>query len=250
MQTINESLEHIQEDDENVAETPLKENTIPYSIQSQHSIVRSDVLKELPVIDETEELGSVTKQTELSKSSSSSSICSKKSKKRSSKVQKIEVESVVITALKEWLTIESYIFLFGEKKIKEIFDEKKLSEYFDKLNIAELKREQQMKYMEICKRLHLQEMADEKFDNALLGDTKLKPVPDYQKLKAQNKELSIKVKCFYSGVLQEREDRNFPTKDKDKENSEGEPSPVLPLVDITSQTALRRKIFLASINKS
>lgn len=250
MQTINETVEHIQEDEENIVVSPLKQSTTSSCSVSQHCIVKLNVLKELPVIDETEELDSVVRQTEVLKSSSTSSVGSKKSKKRSTKVQKIEVESLVKTALKEWLTIDSYIFLFGEEKIKEIFDEKKLSDYFDKLNIAELKREQQMKYMEICKRLHLQEMADEKFDNALLGNSKLKPMPDYQKLKAENKELTIKVKCFYSGVLQEKEDRNFPSRDKEKENSANERPEVLPLVDITSQTALRRKIFLSSINKS
>lgn len=252
MQTINESVEQIQEDEESSVESQEKENTTISGNESQQYRANPERLKDLPVIDEIEELEVVDRQAEVLKSSSTSSIGSKKTRKRSSKVQKIDLESLVKTALKEWLTIESYIFLFGEKKIKEIFDEKKLSDYFDKLNIAELKREQQIKYMEICKRLHLQEMADEKFDNSLLGNTKLKAVPDYQKLKAENKELSIRVKCFYSGVLQEREDQNFPTKDNnnDKENRVGEQTAVLPLVDVNSQTALRRKIFLTSINKS
>lgn len=254
MQTINESVEQIQEDEEEITESVEKRNATMSCTNNQQGISQPIRLKDLPVIEETDELETTSKQTEIQRSTSASSVSSngKKIKKRNSKVQKIDVESLIKTALKEWLTIESYIFLFGEKKIKEILDEKKLSDYFDKLNIAELKREQQIKYMEICKRLHLQEMADEKFDNALIGNTKMMPLPDYQKLKAENKELSIKVKCFYTGVLQEREDQNFPTQKKtqDKGNGEDEPPAVLPLVDINSQNALRRKIFLSSINKS
>lgn len=251
MQTINESVEQVKDDE--ITESVEKENAATSCSNNQQGISHPNSLTDLPVIEETDELETTNKQMEIQKSSSASSVSSngKKLKRRSLKVQKIDVESLIKTALKEWLTIETYIFLFGEKKIKEILDEKKLSDYFDKLNIAELKREQQIKYMEICKRLHLQEMADEKFDNALIGNSKLMPLPDYQKLKAENKELSIKVKCFYTGVLQER-DQNFPTQKKtqDKGNSEDEPPAVLPLVDINSQTALRRKIFLSSINRS
>lgn len=250
MQTINENSEQLQEDEEQPNHLLQKENT-PSSAESS----KSYRIKDLPIIEETDELETTCRTPEPSKIvlASSMSVNIKKSKKRSIKVQKIDVESLVKSSLKEWLTIESYIFLFGEEKVKEILDGEKLSAYFDKLNIVELKREQQIKYMEICKRLHLQDMADEKFDNSLLGSSKLKPVPDYQKLKAENKELSIKVRCFYSGVLHEKDDPNFPRKSHnstDKENIEDEPPAVLPLVDIKSQTALRRKIFLASINKS
>lgn len=85
----------------------------------------------------------------------------------------------------------------------------------------------------------------------VLGNEKLKPVPDYSKLKVENKELSIKVKCFYSGVMQERDDPNFPPKlNKKEEIDPAESKTFLPLVDVNSQNALRRKIFLSSINKS
>lgn len=252
MQTINESVEQFHEDDEEKLQLSQKEN-VASSSKDQHSInLEISRTKDLPVIDETDELKTSSKVQEIWKSTSSS-IGSKDRnvKKRSSKDQKVDVESVIKTVLKEWLTIESYIFLFGEEKIKEVLDEKKLSDYFDKLNIAELKREQQIKYLEICKRLHLQEMADEKFDKAFLGNTKIMPLPDYQKLKTENKELSIKVKCFYTGVLQER-DHNYHMKNSKEynENKEDEPPAVLPLVDVNSQTALRRKILLSSITKS
>lgn len=187
------------------------------------------------------------------KENSDSPTKPKKQKKKSSKSSKQDLKQILRRVLREWITLETYIFLYGEAKVKEILDEKKLSDYFEKLNVAELQRNQQAKYMDICRKLQLQEMADEKFDSALLGNTKLKPVPDYKKLKQESKDLDVKVKSFYSGVLYEREDPNFPTKVNKKEeesNKDEEPPVVLPLADVNSQNALRRKIFLTSLNRS
>lgn len=254
MQTINENIEQIQEDEEEFSLSSLKQHNTSFCSKERNETPHPSRHKDLPVIEETDEIETNCRSTETFNSMSTSGRSSnlKKPKKRTTKTQKIDIESLIKRSIKEWFTIESYIFIFGEEKIKEILNEKKLGDYFNKLNIAELKREQQIRYMEICKRLHLQEMADEKFDKALLGNSKLMPVPDYQKLKEESKELSIKVKSFYSGVLQEKEDNNFPTKKlcKEAEISLDEPPAVLPLVDANSQTALRRKIFLTSINKS
>ncbi|KAJ8951280.1 hypothetical protein NQ318_008183 [Aromia moschata] len=150
----------------------------------------------------------------------------KQKKKQTTK--EVDAELLIRKVLKEWLTLESYIFIHGESK-----------------------KDQQIKYMQICKRLQLQEMADEKFDSALIGDAKLKPLPDYKQLKEGNKDLTLKVKCFYSGILHEKEDSNFPTKANksgEADDEEGPPA-VLPLVDVGAQNALRRKVFLTSINK-
>jgi len=111
--------------------------------------------------------------------------------KLSSKV--LEVENVIKNALDSWVTLETCIFIHGEDRVKEVLDEKKLSDCFEKLHIEQLHIEQQMKYMEICKRLQLQELAEEKFDNALTGDQKLQPLPDYTRLKKDTKELKLKV---------------------------------------------------------
>lgn len=150
--------------------------------------------------------------------------------------------------LKQWLTIETYIFLHGETRVKEILTERKLAEYFEKLRITDLETVQQLKYMQICKRLHLQELAEEKFDKSVIG-SKLQPLPDYKKLKEDGRELNLKVKSFYCGVLYEKEDSNFPMKPSKKDEEDAGSSVVLPMVDSSSQVALRRKVFMNSISK-
>ncbi|XP_018572892.1 RNA polymerase II subunit B1 CTD phosphatase Rpap2 [Anoplophora glabripennis] len=251
MQTIAENSEQVEEE-ETIAEKPLslnKNNSKCNIKKFEHS----NSLSTLPVIDENEEKFEKTELDEnIRKNVEPVKSFSKKSKKKGTKSQKMDIEFLINKALKEWLTLESFIFIHGETKVKEILNEKKLSDYFEELNITELQRDQQLKYMNICKRLQLQEMADEKFDNVVVGNTKIKPVPDYKKLKDENKDLDLKVKCFYSGVLHEREDTNFPTAINKKSDvgDEGGPPAVLPLVDVNSQNAMRRKIFLTSINKS
>lgn len=154
--------------------------------------------------------------------------------------------------IKQWLTLETFVYLYGEDKIKQILNEKKLDEYFDKLKITELQTSQKIKYFEICKRLHMRELAEEKFDKSVL-DQKLNPLPDYKKLKEESKDMNLKVKSFYCGLLYEKANSNFPTSsksNKDNDNSEVEgPPAVLPLVDASSQNALRRKVFLNSVNR-
>ncbi|XP_044270462.1 RNA polymerase II subunit B1 CTD phosphatase Rpap2 [Tribolium madens] len=161
-----------------------------------------------------------------------------------------DVESHIYKCIKEWLTLETLMFIHGEEKVKEKLDSQKLSHYFDSLKISQLQVEQQKRYFDICRKLHLRELAEEKFDKAVVGDKTLKPIPDYQQLKEESRELDLKVKCFYSGEIHIQENKNFPTKKEETTNEEEEQPAVLPLVDINSQNALRRKIFLNSLNKT
>ncbi|XP_076272598.1 putative RNA polymerase II subunit B1 CTD phosphatase RPAP2 [Rhynchophorus ferrugineus] len=169
-------------------------------------------------------------------------------KKTSGSKNKMDIEALLKKLMSDWLSLETCIFIHGEQKVKEILTENKLSDYFEELNIVQLQREQQMKYMEICRRLQLQEMADDKFDKALTGGDRLKPLPDYKKLKDDMKELNLKVNSFYRGNMYEKDDPNFPSKSSDKPPEEGPPV-VLPPVDV-NPLLLRRKIFLTSLNKA
>ncbi|KAJ8962961.1 hypothetical protein NQ314_005678 [Rhamnusium bicolor] len=247
MQTIAENSEQLEDEEDVTVTKVINKNTKKIYIKKHD---HANIIKVLPVIDENEEKADIKcdKIENVKKNLESSRTISKKARKKG-RAQKIEIESLIHKAFKEWLTLDSYIFIHGESKVKEILSEKKLSDYFEELKITELQRDQQIKYMNICKRLQLQEMADEKFDNALIDNIKLKPIPDYRKLKEENKDLNFKVKSFYSGILHEREDTNFPT-NKQTEGNEGESTAVLPLVDVNSQNAMRRKIFLTSVNKS
>ncbi|KAL1517406.1 hypothetical protein ABEB36_001173 [Hypothenemus hampei] len=165
-----------------------------------------------------------------------------------------DIEGIVKKAVEDWITLDTCIFLHGEEKVKYILNERKLSDYFDKLHIKELQKEQQMKYVEICRRLHLQQMADEKFDETVVGGQKMKPVPDFQKLKEDTKDMKLKVKAFYTGTVYEKEDSNFPAqvnlKAKENESDNEGPPAVLPPVDLNSRNMLRRNIFLTSLSKA
>ena len=145
---------------------------------------------------------------------------------------------------KEWVTLETYVYIFGEDEIKHILNEKKLMEYFDKLKISELQTVNQMKYMNICKKLQLQELAEDKFDNLIL-EKKLKHLPNYGSLKEGTKELDMKVKSFYSGVMYEESNTNFPA----IQMNESDEHLFLPAALVTvSQNNMRKKVFLNSIN--
>lgn len=146
----------------------------------------------------------------------------------------------------EWLTLETLIFLHGDAKVKTILNRTTLSDYFDKLKIAELQTSQQIRYFNICRKLKLKEIAEDKFDRSVTV-SKLKPIPDYKQLKEESKNLVLKVRAFYSGALSEQEDTNFPT-NKRKEDDEDNIELVLPLVDATSQNLMRKRIYLNSVN--
>lgn len=193
---------------------------------------------------------------ELANDNKNNSLCNEnKTTKELSQVSsfltepdKKEILKIILDSFKRWLTLDTLIYLHGEKKIKAILNENKLNEYFEKLKIKEMETTQQIKYFEICKRVKLQELAEEKFDNKVLGG-KLLPLPDYKKLKEDSKELDLKVKSFYYGLLYETPDKNFPAeinKDKGKVVDE---ALVSPLVDNLAQNALRRKVFLNSMRK-
>lgn len=172
----------------------------------------------------------------------------------SNKGKSVDMENLIKNSLDGWFTLESCIFIHGEEKVKDILNEKKLSEYFIKLKVSELQIEQQTKYMEICRRLQLQEMAEEMFDKSASSARKLKPLPDYRKLKADTKDMTLKVRSLYDGTMYEQDDTNFPTpankSEENKENPEESPPPVLPPVDLHSQKMLRTKIYLNSLNKA
>ncbi|GJQ68171.1 hypothetical protein Trydic_g16822 [Trypoxylus dichotomus] len=111
-------------------------------------------------------------------------------------------------------------------KVRELLNRNKMEEYFDKLKITDLEVPQQIKYMNICKRLHMQELAEEKFDKAALGNS-FKPLPNFKQLKEEVQELDLR-----------------------ENQGNTEECNVLPLVDVSTQNILRRKVFLTSINKT
>ncbi|KAI4470321.1 hypothetical protein MML48_1g08827 [Holotrichia oblita] len=151
----------------------------------------------------------------------------------SSSVNK-ELLNNIRNCFEEWITLDSFIYLYGEEKIKEILSENKMEQYFDKLNVSNLQVPQQLKYMNICRRLHMQELAEERFHNDTIGYT-LKPLPNFKELKEEVQELDLKVKSFYKGMLYEQADANFPTKPVKENQNKSEELTAIPVVDASAQ---------------
>lgn len=173
-----------------------------------------------------------------------------KRKVQKKKTVSVDVLSQIHKNMKAWITLETFIYLHGENKVKSILNETTLGDYFEKLKVADLEASQQIRYLNICRKLKLKEIADEKFDRSV-NEGKLKPVPDYKQLKEESKSMDLKVRAFYSRSLHEQEDCNFPSQKKQNEAvGEEEVEPVLPLVDTFSQNVLRKKIYLDSVNRT
>lgn len=249
------SLDEMEENEINPEEEVIK------TVKKRHKVPR----KTMKTIDENEEdlktmklpqnevaVGSneiKIENTQISMEKSVSSVIKENKNSIKNDSSQADVEKLIHKCFQEWISLETLIFIHGEEKIKTKLNSDKLSDCFELLKISELRLEQQKKYMEICKKLHLKELAEEKFDRAVVGNTALKPLPDFDDLRKELKEQDLKVKSFYSGTIHVKEDPNFPTKKQESDYNEGPPV-VLPLVDSNSQVALRRKIFLNSLNKT
>lgn len=141
--------------------------------------------------------------------------------------------------LKQWLTVETMIFLYGEEHVKRILSEKSYKQYLNRKKNLELDELKQKQYDAICKRIHLMEMADRKFDESVTGvyefiksinhrsyihiyyyivymiyginfiltllfcvGKKSRPLPRYEDLKEQAETMDLKVRAFYSGFYE------------------------------------------------
>lgn len=146
--------------------------------------------------------------------------------------------------LRDWFSIDSFCFIFGEEKLKEILAEKQIGDTgLHYLGSKTMDTHVYEKYLAICKKLNVLEMEDTKMDMTFKEEFK-KPLPDYDALKKEAKEMELKVKSFYKG------DRIVQFDESDKAASEcSEPEPNLPLVDLHAQKALRRRIVIDKIKK-
>lgn len=166
---------------------------------------------------------------DLSKEKSQSKIVNKRAISDKAIVNKIE------QILREWLSVDSLCFILGEEKLKDLLLERddRYKSLITNVNSKSAKSLVYDRYLEICKKLNLMELEDTKLDMAYRQDVK-KPLPDYKSLKNEVEEMDLKVRMFYKGdtVVQFEEP---PTSNNGRE-------PVLPLVDLHAQKALRRRI--------
>lgn len=144
--------------------------------------------------------------------------------------------------LHEWFTIESMCFLFGEEKIKEIVEEKGecIKEYYKAVPKASWDPRIEEQYLAICRRLNIMEIEDNDYDYQQVT----KSLPDYATLREEAKKADFKVTAYYQGKTAYEDAGSINISETDNNFT-----PVLPLVDIHAQNALRRRIMLDRLNR-
>lgn len=118
----------------------LKNRVLAENVIKPKRAVKTNKIVSLPSIKENEEVLSPIES-------------SKHQAKRKPAVgfKSMDIEGVIRSAVEDWITLETCMFLHGEVKVKSVLNEKKMENYFEDLHIQELQLEQQMKYMEICR---------------------------------------------------------------------------------------------------
>jgi Fe-S cluster biosynthesis and repair protein YggX len=144
--------------------------------------------------------------------------------------------------LREWFTIESMCFLFGEEKVKEMVEQKgeRIKEYYKAIPKASWDPQIEQQYLAICRRLNIMEIEDNDCDYQQVT----KPLPDYATLREEVRKTDLKVTAYYQGNTAYEDAGSINISETDKNFT-----PVLPLVDIHAQNALRRRIVLDCLNR-
>lgn len=166
--------------------------------------------------------------------------------------QLLPMQNVVIKVeetLKEWFTLESLCLLFREEKVKELLAEKSVDckEWQNMSGASTADNNFYERYLAICKKLNILELEDTKIDASFREETK-KPLPDYDLLKKEAKELDLKVKMFYKGDKVVQFEETEPN--SSNSNNTFQHEPVLPLVDLHAQKALRKRIVLDKLRRT
>lgn len=164
---------------------------------------------------------------------------------KSIKKMKDDVDSVVKVenSILEWFSVDSLLYLFGDKKLKELFKDKA-----EEIKVALNSKLTLANYDEKIERMiKLYGLLETESFTANKINSNLKPLPDYSSLQEEGKMLEVKVRAYYQGQLEIKKPL---VEKKIMENEEVEQDNVcLPLVDAHAQKALRRKIVLEKLNK-
>jgi len=206
-------------------EIPNNFRDVPHDSSVIHNIVSNPTM---PVHSKTQEF-------KLKKN--------KESKKKSLDIPPMTNAVIHIEkCLHEWFTIESMCFLLGEEKIKEIIEEKGecIKEYYKAVPKATWDPRIEEQYLAICRRLNIMEIEDNGYDYQQVT----KPLPDYATLSEEAKKADLKVRAYYQGKTAYDDAGSINISETDNNFT-----PVLPLVDIHAQNALRRRIVLDHFNR-
>ena len=146
-------------------------------------------------------------------------------------------KDVVIRTIKEWFTIDTYRFIFGEESLKTRLRECGASEesWAASVGDQELAEQYQAKYRELCRKLDILDMREETGGDE---ETERLPMPSYEMLKKHCKEENSKMEAFLAGKQSISKSLVADIQEKESETED----PRIPLLDHRAQQQLRRKL--------
>lgn len=148
--------------------------------------------------------------------------------------------------LKEWFTLESVCFVFGEVKLKEMIEERynHITQWRQTKNATQDIHLYE-RYLLLCRKLNVLELKDNQIDNSFKEQIR-NPLPDFDKLKEETTEMQLKVNMYFKGDKVKFAELAS-VKEADDDSSH---DPVLPLVDLHAQKAIRKRIVLDRMRRT
>ena len=154
------------------------------------------------------------------------------------------VSETVSQVMEQWFTIDSFRILYGDDQLKirlrEAGVEALESSSVGNKNLAE---QFQASYRDICRKLDLMDLLDEKEE---VEESQHLPLPSYEMLRKHCHEENSKMGAFLDGKQSYRRDLVSNVLEKDSEKVD----PRLPLIDHRSQMIYRRRLVLDGLDKS
>ena len=174
---------------------------------------------------------------ELENKKSVSVLKDKNYKAKATKTQSQLPKDVVSKTIKEWFTIDTYRFIFGEENLKTRLRECGASEetWAASIGDKQLAEQYQAKYRELCRKLDILDMREEADGD---GETERLPMPSYEMLKKHCREENSKMEAFLAG--KQSFSNSLVADIQEKESAAEEPR--IPLLDHRAQQQLRRKL--------
>ena len=182
---------------------------------------------------------------ELENKKSVSVLKEKNYKPKATKTQSQLPKDVVSKAIKEWFTIDTYRFLFGEENLKTRLRECGASEetWAASIGDKELAEQYQAKYRELCRKLDILDMREEADGD---GETERLPMPSFEMLKKHCREENSKMEAFLAGKQSFSNSLVADIREKESEAEE----PRIPLLDHRAQQQLRRKLVFDYVSRT
>ena len=154
------------------------------------------------------------------------------------------LSETVSHVMEQWFTIDSFRILYGDDqlriRLREAGAEVLESSSLGNKNLAE---QFQASYRDICRKLDLMDLLDEKEE---VEEGQHLPLPSYEMLRTHCQEENSKMGAFLDGKQSYRKDIVSNVVEKDSEKVD----PRLPLIDHRSQMIYRRRLVMDGLDRT